>query len=104
MIHKEAANAHNNLNALEEQVIICRWHEKVIWDWITKSLGRKDSRRGLQPQPFLLLEIVELIPRKWIVLEKCAFYGLRFFPTWVVWLVQACLSWLMCYISLWNLN
>jgi hypothetical protein len=24
MIHKEAANAHNNLNALEEQVIICR--------------------------------------------------------------------------------
>jgi len=29
-IHKEATYAHNNLGALEKQVVICRRHEKVV--------------------------------------------------------------------------
>jgi len=47
-----------------------------------KCVRRVGFRRGLHPQPLLLLENVNMPLKTRIVLEKCSFYELGFFPLW----------------------
>lgn len=37
---------------------------------------KRDFCKGVQPQPFIPLEIVDPIFKTWIALKKCAFYKL----------------------------
>jgi hypothetical protein len=41
-----------------------------------KSQKKGDFCKGVQPQPFILLEIVDPILKTWMALKKCAFYKL----------------------------
>jgi hypothetical protein len=35
------------------------------------------------PQPSLLVENLDMVPKTWIIIKKCAFCGLRFSLVWV---------------------
>jgi len=83
-IHKETKNVHNNLTTLKEWIVIYRWHKNDVQNLIGKIIRGVGSRRGLQPQPLLLLKDVDPISRTCVTLENCAFYGLRFAHVWGV--------------------
>jgi hypothetical protein len=83
-VHKLLNEVVGNMSALEDQVVVCKRHDNVIRDLIVKFQRGCDTRKNLVPQPFFPLKSPNLIPKTWIVLEKCVFCSLRFVPIWEV--------------------
>lgn len=83
-MHELLSEVVGNMSTLEDQVMVGKSHDNVVRDLIVKFQRGCNTRRNLVAQPFFLLEILNLIPRTWIVLEKCVFCGLRFIPIWEV--------------------
>jgi hypothetical protein len=77
-VHKLSIDVVNNMNALVNQVVICKRHDRVVGGVVGRFLKGGDTRRSLVPQPSLLVESLDLIPRTWITIDKCAFCGLEF--------------------------
>ncbi len=75
-IHKMITKTINNRGHVEEHVVIFKQHECVMYDSMGKLQRRGDFCNGVQPQPFIPLEIVDPIFKTQIALEKCAFYKL----------------------------
>jgi hypothetical protein len=71
------------MSALVDQVVICKHHDKVVWGVVGRSLSGGGTRRSLVPQPSLLVESLDQVPRTWITINKCAFCGLGFSLVWV---------------------
>jgi hypothetical protein len=82
-VHKLLVDVVNNMNAFVVQIVICKRHDRVVQGVVGRSLSGGDTRRSLVPQPSLLVEILDPIPRTWITIDKCAFCGLGFSLVWV---------------------
>ncbi len=67
---------------LEDQVVVCKQHDNVVQGLISNSQRGGDLCKGLQPQPFLPSEIVDLIPRTWVTLDKCSLCTLGLAHVW----------------------
>jgi len=83
-VHKLLNEVVGNMSALEDQVMVCKRRDNVIKDLIGKFQRGCDTQRNLVPQPFFPFKSLNLIPKTWIVLEKCIFCSLRFVYIWEV--------------------
>jgi hypothetical protein len=82
-VHKLLIDVVNNMSALVDQVVICKRHDRIVRGAAGRSLSGGDTRRSLVPQPSLLVESFDPIPKTWITIDKCAFCGLGFSLVWV---------------------
>ncbi len=65
-----------------DQIVICKWHDRVVQGVIGSYLKGGDTR-SLVPQPSPLVENLDIVPKSWIIVKKCAYCGLRFSLVWV---------------------
>jgi hypothetical protein len=71
------------MSALVDQVVICKRYDRVVQGVVVRSLRGGDTRRSLVPQPSLLVESFDPVPKTCTIIEKCAFFGLGFSLVWV---------------------